>query len=255
MTPRLPQRCRRERGMVLLFALLLMLVAMIAGLAVARTGFASIAGARYERERMLARAAAETALRDAERDIAGAGPPARTAWFGANGASSWPNGCGHGAFDRGLCLETNPPAWQALDLAEEDNPALVSYGEITGASIALGGLLPARAPAYLIERLAAGAQPGALYRITAVGFGARPSTLVVLQALYRTPAAPTGPTTPGASDPAAGSAADATDAGADDESDDASPAAPPQPPAALPAGRIGAREIVNWRALHAQAQP
>lgn len=245
---------RRERGMVLLFALMLMLVAMLAGLGVARTGFASIAGARYERERLLARGAAEAALRDAERDIAGAGPPARAAWFAPAGAASWPAGCGHGAFDRGLCLDTNPPAWQALDLAAPDHPALVAYGEMTGAPIALGGLLPARAPAYLIERLAAGAQPGALYRITAIGFGARPSTLVVLQALYRVPAA--------APDPAAAAAAAASgsDAGADGSKDDASPATPraqqPQPGLpVLPTGRIGAREVVNWRQLHAHAQP
>lgn len=241
MTPHgLP--ARRERGMVLLFALLLMLVAMIAGVAVARTGFASIAGARYERERMLARAAAEAALNDAERDIAGAGAPARAAMFAPGAAPGWPSGgCGQGAVDRGLCSETDPPAWQALDLGDAGNPALVPYGEITGASMALGGLLPGRAPAYLIERLAAAAQPGALYRITAVGFGARPSTLVVLQALYRKAAAPPGPAAdPGAQDDA------------DDEDDGASE--PPQP-APLPNGRIGAREIVNWRALHAQAQP
>jgi len=233
---------RREHGMVLLFALLLMLVAMIAGLAVARTGFASIAGARYERERLLARAAAEAALRDAERDIEGAGAPARAAMFAPGATPGWPSGgCGQGGADRGLCPETDPPAWQGLDLAASANPALASYGDVTGASMALGGLLPARAPAYLIERLAAGAQPGALYRITAIGFGARPSTLVVLQALYRKAVAPTGP----AADPDAQAAADDDGTGASEQ---------PQP-APLPAGRIGAREIVNWRALHAQAQP
>jgi type IV pilus assembly protein PilX len=232
--------------MVLLFALLLMLVAMIAGLAVARTGFASIAGERYERERLLARGAAEAALFDAERDIVGAGPPARAAMFAPGGASAWPGaGCGQGASDRGLCPGTDPPAWQALDLAAPGNPALVSYGDITGGSIATGGALPARAPAYMIERLAAEAQPGALYRITAIGFGARASTLVVLQALYRVPAPPDPPP-----------ADTAADDGKDEASDAAGPAAPPQPPQpTLPAGRIGTREIVNWRALHAQAQP
>jgi type IV pilus assembly protein PilX len=246
MRPRLVRQGRRERGMVLLFALLLMLVAMIAGLAVARTGFASIAGARYERERLLARGAAEAALFDAERDIAGAGPPARAAMFAPAGAPAWPGaGCGQGAVDRGLCLGTDPPAWQTLDLAAPGSPALVSYGDITGGSIATGGALPAHAPGYLIERLAPGAQPGALYRITAIGFGARASTLVVLQALYRVPA-------PAAADTAADTGADD---GKDEASDGASPAAPPQPPQpTLPAGRIGTREIVNWRALHAHAQ-
>ncbi|WP_051971344.1 pilus assembly protein [Massilia sp. 9096] len=254
-----PRQCsgkgRRERGMVLLFALLLMLVAMIAALAVARTGFASIAGARHERERLLAHGAAEAALRDAERDIAGAGPPARAAMFAPGAAPAWPSGCGQGAADRGLCAQTNPPAWQALDLAAPGNPALVPYGGVTGAPIGTGGLLPARAPVYLIERLAPGAQPGALYRITAIGFGAQASMLVVLQALYRTPAAPSAPPAP-APAPAgpAGAADDQNDDGDHDGSGGASPAAPSQS-SPLPAGRIGAREIVNWRQLHAQAQP
>lgn len=231
---------RRDRGMVLLCALLLMLVAMIAGVAVARTGFASVAGARYERERLSARGAAEAALRDAERDIEGATVPARAALFGTAAAPAWPaSGCGQGAADRGLCAEASPPAWQTLDLAASENPLLVPYGTVTGAPFATGGLLPARAPAYLIERLAQGGAPGALYRITAVGFGARPSTLVVLQALYRKPGPPAPPDPHEPAAPASAGAADA--------------AAPPQ--TALPAGRIGAREIADWRALHAQAQP
>ena len=210
----------RERGMVLLFALLLMLAAMLAGLAVARTTFASVAAARYERERLVARGAAEAALLDAERDIAGSAASARAALFTAAGASSWPAGCGQGAHDRGLCGGQDPPAWQTLDLAARDNPSVVPYGEVTGAPMAVGsGLLPARRPAYLIERL--GPESG-LYRITAIGFGARASTLVVLQALYRKP----------------------------------DPAAPPtQPPPTLPIGRIGWREVVNWPELHARAQP
>lgn len=206
---------RRERGLVLLCALLLMLAAMVAGLAAARTAFASVAAARYERERLLARGAAEAALFDAERDIEGGGEPARAALFTAAGASSWPADCGQGAQDRGLCGARDPPAWQTLDLAAQDNPALVSYGGVTGAPMAVGGgLLPARLPAYLIEKLDAAS---GLYRITAIGFGARASTQVVLQALYRKP----------------------------------DPGAPPGPPP----GRIGAREIVNWAELHAKAPP
>jgi type IV pilus assembly protein PilX len=50
-----------------------------------------------------------------------------------------------------------------------------------------GGLLPARLPVYLIERLGAG--PGTVYRITAAGFGSRAATVVVLQAWYRRSAA------------------------------------------------------------------
>lgn len=213
---------RRARGQALLSTLLLMLAAMLAGIAVARATFASVAAARYERERLVARGAAEVALLDAERDIEGSAQTARAALFTAAGAPSWPAGCGQGAHDRGLCGEASPPAWRTLDLAALDSPAVLPYGGSSGASMAVGGgLLPARLPAYLIERLApAGGQPGSLYRITAIGFGTRASTQVVLQALYRKP------------DPAAPSGNSA---------------------AALPAGRIGWREIVNWAELHAGA--
>lgn len=213
-------RLRREPGMVLLCVLMLMLVAMLAGVAVARTTFATVAAARYERERLAARGAAEAALLDAERDIeADASPPARAALFAA-GAPAWPAGCGRDAHDRGLCAVRDPPAWQALDLAAQDNPALASYGELTGAPMAAGrGLLPARRPAYLIERLDPAA--AGVYRITAIGFGTRDSVQVVLQALYRKH----------------------------------KPAAAAAPPGALPAGRLGWREIVNWPELHARAEP
>lgn len=211
---------RRERGLVLPCALLLMLAAMIAALAAARIAFASVAAARYERERLLARGAAEAALLDAERDIEGGGLPARAALFTTAGASGWPAGCGQGAQGRGLCSTRDPPAWQTLDLAAPDSPAVVPFGAMTGAPMAVGsGLLPARLPAYLIERLDGAS---GLYRITAIGFGARAGTQVVLQALYRKP-----------------------DAGA-----------PPGPPSGqLPPGRIGAREIVNWAELHGKALP
>ena len=207
----------RQRGLALMSALMLMLATMLAGLAVARTTFASSAAARYERERMVARGAAEAALLDAERDIASGAAPARAALFTAAGASGWPAGCGQGASNRGLCGERDPPAWQTVDLAASGNPVVVPYGDITGAPMAVGSaLLPARRPAYLIERL--GPAPG-LYRITAIGFGTRTSTQVVLQALYLRP----------------------------------DPAAPP--PAPLPQGRMGLREIVNWSELHARALP
>lgn len=208
---------RRARGLALVCALLLMLAALLAGLAVARTTFDAVAAARAERERMVARGAAEAALLDAERDIEGSGPPARAARFTAAGAPSWPAGCGQGGSERGLCGARDPPAWQTLDLAARDNPALVPFGEFTGAPMAVGrGLLPARLPAYLIESLA-----GGVVRITSVGVGTRASTLVVLQALYRKH----------------------------------DPAPPAQPASALPQGRIGWREIADWPGLHARAGP
>jgi type IV pilus assembly protein PilX len=78
---------------------------------------------------------------------------------------------------------------------------------------------PVRLPRYVIEPLPAHGGVN-LYRITAIGFGTRAGTRVVLQAVYHKPAA--GP--PSGRGPA--------------------------PP---PAGRIGWREVANWPELHAAA--
>lgn len=224
----------RQKGAALVCALMLMMAAMLIGISVCSTVFASIASAGAERERSIAHEAAEAALHDAERDIAAASgivPPARATQFTEAGAASFVDGCGSAGSARGLCLATSPPAWQLQDLADADNPALVPYGYYTGANLATGrGLLPARPPAYLIEKIAppgAGASLGSFYRITAIGFGSRDATRVVLQSVVRKPPpSPVG----GAGPPEA---------------------APPT--VQLPAGRIGWREIANWPQLHAQA--
>lgn len=266
-----------QRGLALVCALLMMAAAMVIGVAVARGAFALLASARNEGDRVTARLVAEAALQDAERDIAGTGAgasAARSALFAAADGAGFVAGCGRGPADLGLCRVTAPPAWHSVDLGAADADVLVPYGQFTGAALPLGaGTLPARLPGYLIERLApAGVDPthGSFYRITAIGFGMRASTRVVLQSLYRVP--------PPAAPPAAGDAdaGDAADAGADapteeptgesadepaagptNEAAGPDPPSPPAavPPAALPAGRIGWREIANWPELHARAQP
>jgi type IV pilus assembly protein PilX len=206
-----------------------MLATMLVGVAISRAVAASAASAGAERERGLAREAAEAGLRDGERDVAAdiatSADPARAAQFTAAGAGGFSEGCGRGSANRGLCQASSPPAWQVLDLAEAGSAALVPYGHYTGASLATGkGLLPARPPAYLIEKIAppgATAAMGSFYRITAIGFGSRAATRVVLQSVYRKPPAPPGSASP--------------------------------PPIQLPAGRISWREIANWPQLHAKA--
>ena len=207
---------QRTRGMALPCALLLLLATMAVGLATARLTFAGMHAARFEHERAVARGAADAALCDAERDIADSTAPAsaRAALF-SGAAAAWPAGCGQGDVDRGLCGVQTPPAWQTLDLTASDLPARVSFGTVTGATMATGiASLPARLPGYVIERLA---QPG-LYRITSIGFGPRASAPVVLQALYRR-------------------------------------ADPGIPPAAAAPRRLTRREIADWAALHVLAQP
>jgi type IV pilus assembly protein PilX len=224
-----------DQGAALVCSMVLMLATMLVGVSICRTVFAAIASSRAERERGIAREAAEAALRDAEHDIAGA-DPIRATLFADASAASFADGCGRGGNGRGLCRATAPPAWETLDLAEPGNPALVPYGYYTGAGMGTGsGLLTARLPAYLIEKIAppgATAPMGSFYRITAIGFGSQATTRVVLQSEVRLPPpAPAGGPVP-------------VPAPAD---------APAAPPIVLPAGRIGWREIANWPQLHAAA--
>jgi len=250
-------RGRRQHGAALVCALVLMMAAMLIGVSVCRAVFASIASAGAERERSIAHAAAEAALRDAERDIASDASgtdPARAAQFMTPGAGGFVDGCGRAGSGRGLCLATAPPAWQVQDLFDADNPAVVPYGHFTGAGLATGkGLLPARPPAYLIEKIAppgAGEALGGFYRITAVGFGSRGTTQVVLQSVVRKPkpAPPGAPASPG------GGSEEAPSAGAGPPEGTGPPGGNTRPtPVQLPAGRISWREIANWPQLHAQA--
>lgn len=265
----------RQRGLALVCALMLMLCTLILGASIARTAFGSMASSRMERERMVARAGAEAALADAQADIGGGAQPsaARAAWF-ASGSGGFVAGCGQGSQDLGLCLPApatgpaaGPAPWQAIDLADADAAPLVPYGRYTGATLALGGgMLPARLPAYLIERLD-GAGPGPpsaapssrVYRITAIGFGTRAATRVVLQAVYRRPAAVPPPGEP-IDAAGTGETAGTGDIGAPGENRDTgdtggteAAAAAAAAAAAQPAGRIGWREIANWPELHARA--
>jgi Tfp pilus assembly protein PilX len=209
--------CPLERGAALVSALCLMLCVMMIGVCAARTSLNAEKSARLERDRHIALQAAEAALADGEADIEGGADPAsaRAATLAAGSAAGFAGGCGRGGSGLGLCAPPaaphDPPAWQAADLA---GGAAVPYGRFTGAAMPAGaGVLTAHLPRYVIELVPFGA-PGALYRITAIGFGTSESTRVVLQTWYRK--AP------------AGAAA----------------------PSTLPEKRLSWREIANWPELH-----
>lgn len=189
-----------EAGISLVMALFFLLVVTMVALGTARVAFDAQLGARAERDRQLAFDAAEAGLADAEREIAGGASPAssRAAMFHNDGAIGFEQGCGKGPVNLGLCAFSlgTVPAWQKVDAS-----ATVPYGAFTGAVFPYGGPLPLAPPRYVIERLPlgqagsdAGAGPGgkvgqAMFRITSFGYGARPGTLVVLQSVYRNPAA------------------------------------------------------------------
>lgn len=198
----------RQRGAALVAALVLMVAVLIVGFSSVQAALADAQSARHERDRQVALRAAEAALLDAERELSGT--PASAPRFAALAGAGFIDGCGKaGTENHGLCTRLSPPSWQVIDLAGID-AALVTYGTFTLRE--LPGV--AQQPRYLIELIPLNPAYGRFYRITALGFGQRTGTRVVLQSFYRQAAA-TGP------------------------------------PTTLPAGRIGWREIANWPALHA----
>jgi Tfp pilus assembly protein PilX len=196
-----PACTRREHGAALLTALAVALALLIVGVSAAQTALNAEQSARNERDRHIAFQAAEAALADGERDIEGGSDPAsaRAALFADGSAIGFTEGCGRGQdINLGLCSRVPAalaPAWQTADLSGQDGSGVdtIPYGKFTGAALPTGsGPLPARAPRYLIELMPlaragedASQRAGNFYRITAIGFGTRDTTRVVLQAFYR----------------------------------------------------------------------
>lgn len=222
---------RRQGGVALLTALLLMLAVLMTGITAARTAISGARMAGHERDRMLALQGAMAALADAERDIEGGADPAsaRAAALASADAAAFADACGGGAPYQGLCSHAVDGAAVLAALADAEGPG-VAFGSFTGAQMPTGaGTLGAQPPRYLIELMPA--PPDAmLFRITALGFGSAQTTQVAVQAYYRklavaaAPAAPQesgAPTTPGES------------------------AAPGTPGG--PGLRVGWREIGNWQ--------
>lgn len=196
--PQREGRMSHQRGVSLVMSLFFLLVVTMLALGSARVASDAVRGARAQRDRQTAFAAAEAGLADAERDITGGADPGslRAAMFHHDGAIGFEPGCGRGPANLGLCAFSpgNIPAWQKVDAG-----ASIPYGTFTGAVLSTGGPLPLVPPRYVIERLplvhagedaGAGVIRQALFRITAFGYGARAGTLVVLQSVFRNPAEP-----------------------------------------------------------------
>jgi type IV pilus assembly protein PilX len=230
-------RRRRQGGVALLTALLLMLAVLMTGIAAARTAISGARAAGHERDRMLARQAAMAALADAEHDIEGGADPASSRATALAGASpaAFAGGCRGGAPYEGLCSHVAGAGAEVLAaLADAEGPG-IALGRFTGASIPSGaGALASQAPRYLIE-LMPSPSDAILYRITALGFGRAQSTQVAVQAYYRKLVATAAP--PGAS-------ASATPAETGDSPTSVSPPLPGTPGG--PGVRVGWREISNW---------
>jgi type IV pilus assembly protein PilX len=168
----LRRRLWRERGVALLVCLLMLIMVMLLGVSAAQLSLQGEKAARGERDREVAFQAAEDAVADAERDI--------QEWAGVVVDPA----CG------------TAPVWQRVDLSgvEDGGACTAEYGAATGAAMQTGqGFTPFKKPRYLIERTtchqpgedaSAGAAPSYCYRVSALGFGAKATTQVVLQSVF-----------------------------------------------------------------------
>lgn len=196
----------RAGGAVLVTVLFVLIAVLIVAVSATTAALNAEKSARNERDRHIALTAAEAALLDAERDIDSPDPASpRAAMFATGSALGFVDGCGKGLGDPGLglCSRVDAPglpAWMSAALTGDDaaESGAVVYGAFTGAVMPTGaGTLPALPPRYIIELMPfplAGedaSEPVAnFYRITAIGFGSRPTTKVVLQSFYRKGHAP-----------------------------------------------------------------
>ena len=196
---------RAQAGMSLVVTLLMLISVMLLGLSAAQIALMSEKASRNDRDRQIAFQAAEAALIDGELDIQNS-PDAgnsRSARFSKNSALGFPAetdpDCGFGLLNQGLglCSRTAPglpPAWLRVDFTNVDanTTQSVPYGKYTGQPFPIGGgSASSRSPRYVIELMLYNA-PGEradqvtyFYRLTAIGYGVRDTTQVVLQTFYR----------------------------------------------------------------------
>lgn len=178
----------RQQGASLIIALLMLCVILLLGISAARLTMIGTQASRNDRDRQVAFQAAEAALVDAQMDLEGS---RKKHVFPKDGKVGFASGCTQEGDYAGLCMATGtdaPPVWEQVDFLQ-DKPS-VPYGRFTGRTFPYGsGPLPARLPRYIIEVLPyvrpGQAMESTIYRITAVGFGMRETTQVMLQAIYR----------------------------------------------------------------------
>lgn len=183
-----------QSGFVLVTALMFMVILTFLGLSIMSTNTLGERMSGFFRDRQIAMEAAEAGLREAERDLMYGRTIIGGMYFTDQDCS-----------DDGLCAQSTSgtPAWVSIEVpgsrgyagwsgAQDFDVKSVRYGTYSNPpSQLLSGV--ARQPRYMIEAIKikapdirrAGKPPDYLYRITAVGFGRRASTRVVLQAMIR----------------------------------------------------------------------
>lgn len=189
----------------MIVSLIMLVAVLLLGTSAAQLAQQSEKASRNERDRQVAFQAAEAALMDAEMDIENSADAtnSRSGQFSKDSALGFPgegeNGChaSHAGKNHGLCrraADGAPPVWQTVDFTDDaaSTAQAVPYGKFTGQIFPAGqGSLPSKLPRYVIELMTYTKQGESaekisyFYRITAIGFGPRETTQVLLQTFYR----------------------------------------------------------------------
>jgi type IV pilus assembly protein PilX len=181
-----------ESGAVLIVGLIFLVALALLGITAMQTSVLQERMAGNLKDWNIALAAAEAALRDAEKEV--------LANDRISGATGFSDGCSNAnrasnaALYQGLCLpSTSIPVWKNVNWSDDASPVqYVTYGAKTGAPALLG---VATQPRYVVEAISNLRDsslliPNAskyLYRITARGYGADIATQVTVQSVYKLP--------------------------------------------------------------------
>ena len=174
-----------QRGFSLMMVMVVLIGTAIFSLSSSQIGLISERSSRNDRDKEIAFQSAEEALIDAEADIM----VYRKSFFdGTDNPQEFVENCG----SSGLCAMTLPnkkPAWLIVDFPPSTSTNTTKFGTYTGRTFHTGiGIQPALPPYYIIELvpypIGDKSKPVYMYQVTAMGYGTRSDTQVVLQMLY-----------------------------------------------------------------------
>lgn len=201
---------RKHSGASLIVVLMMLTIIFSMGVIAAKLSIFSERSGRNDRDRQLAFQSAEAALLDAEIDMMG--PNAlvgnRVCNFDSKKPAEFVEGCGTGT-KTGMCLNTanSSFAWKNVlsqyssETGTTNSNKTVQYGQFTGQTMSTGNSGQSiRPPRYTIEavrytgtgaaddNVGSSSGPEYAFLVTAMGFGTKLETQVLLQALVYKPA-------------------------------------------------------------------
>lgn len=204
-----PQKSTWQSGSSLIVVLIMLTVIFAMGVIAAKLSLFGEGAARNDRDRQIAFQSAESALLDAELDMMGpnTSPNRRVCKFDSLVIAEFVEGCGTGT-NTGMCQNGAAPgdAWKTVksnytsETGTASSNLTAEYGQFTGQTLPTGTSgLPTKLPRYTIEAVrysgtgaatdsVASSKTEYAFLVTAMGFGARPQTQVMLQTLVYKPA-------------------------------------------------------------------